>query len=43
MGTLAPIGKLQWFDNVGDPANGYKMFTYAAGTSTKLDATSSTL
>lgn len=33
---LAPVAKAKFFDNNGRPANGYKLFTYAAGTSTKL-------
>lgn len=33
---LAPVAKAKFFDNTGRPANGYKLFTYAAGTSTKL-------
>lgn len=34
-GTIAPFPKHQFFDNVGAPAAGYKLFTYAAGTTTK--------
>ena len=34
-GTLMPWAKSQWFDSNGDPANGYQLFTYTAGTSTK--------
>jgi len=34
--TLSPVPKLQFFTNDGKPANGYKLFTYIAGTSTKL-------
>ena len=34
-GTIAPFPKHQFFDNNGDPASGYKLFTYAAGTTTK--------
>lgn len=33
---LAPVAKAKFFDNNGRPAAGYKLFTYAAGTSTKL-------
>lgn len=33
---LAPVAKAKFFDNNGRPANGYKLFTYQAGTSTKL-------
>jgi hypothetical protein len=33
---LAPVGKAKFFDNSGRPAYGYKLFTYAAGTSNKL-------
>lgn len=33
---LSPVPKLQFFDNNGKPAVGYKLFTYSAGTSTKL-------
>lgn len=35
-GTIAPYVKSQWFTNDGDPASGYQLFTYEAGTSTKL-------
>lgn len=34
--VLSPLPILQFFDNAGRPAAGYKLFTYAAGTSTKL-------
>lgn len=34
-GTLAPLGKIQYFTNDGDPADGYQLFFYEAGTSTK--------
>jgi hypothetical protein len=34
---LAPTAKAKFFDNNGRPASGYKLFTYAAGTNTKLD------
>lgn len=34
-GTIAPFPRHQFFDNVGNPASGYKLFTYAAGTTTK--------
>lgn len=33
---LAPVAKAKFFDNNGRPANGYKLFSYEAGTSTKL-------
>jgi hypothetical protein len=33
---LAPVAKAKFFDNNGRPAAGYKLFTYEAGTSTKL-------
>lgn len=33
---LAPVAKAKFFDNAGNPAAGYKVFTYAAGTTTKL-------
>lgn len=33
---LSPVPKLQFFDSNGKPAAGYKLFTYSAGTSTKL-------
>lgn len=33
---LSPIAKAKFFDNNGRPAVGYKVFSYAAGTSTKL-------
>ncbi len=33
---LAPAAKAKFFDNAGRPANGYKLFSYAAGTNTKL-------
>lgn len=35
---LAPVAKAKFFDNNGRPADGYKLFTYEAGTSTKLDS-----
>lgn len=35
--TLSPVPKLSFLDNNGKPAVGYKLFTYAAGTSIKLD------
>jgi len=35
---LAPVAKAKFFDNAGRPADGYKLFTYAAGTNTKLDS-----
>jgi hypothetical protein len=34
---LIPAVPGQWFDNNGDPAAGAKMFTYAAGTTTKIN------
>lgn len=33
-GTVAPIPKVQWFDNNGDVCNGCLLYTYAAGTTT---------
>ena len=33
---LAPVAKAKFFDNNGRPAAGYKLFTYEAGTNTKL-------
>lgn len=33
---LAPVAKAKFFDNNGRPANGYKLFSYQAGTTTKL-------
>lgn len=33
---LAPVAKAKFFGNNGQPAVGYKLFTYQAGTSTKL-------
>lgn len=33
---LSPIAKAKFFDNNGRPAVGYKVFSYAAGTNTKL-------
>lgn len=35
--VLTPNAKQQFFDNNGRPAVGYQLFTYAAGTTTKLD------
>jgi hypothetical protein len=35
-GTVIPAIPPQYFDNNGDPAAGYKLFTYSAGTTTKL-------
>lgn len=35
--VLSPSPKLQFLDNNGEPAVGYKLFTYIAGSSTKLD------
>lgn len=34
-GTLLPYAKAQWFTNAGAPADGYQLFVYLAGTSTK--------
>lgn len=34
--VLSSVAKQKFFDNNGKPAVGYKLFTYAAGTSTKL-------
>lgn len=34
-GTLSPWVGAQFFDNNGDPAAGWQLFTYAAGTATK--------
>lgn len=36
VGTIAPLGKHQFFDNDGDPLASGKLYTYAAGTSTPL-------
>lgn len=36
MGSLAPVLKHQLFTNNGTPAASYKLFTYTAGTTTKL-------
>lgn len=36
-GTLCPYIFAQFTDNNGNPAAGYQLFTYAAGTSTKLN------
>lgn len=35
-GTPSPYLALQWFTNAGAPAVGYQLFTYGAGTSTKV-------
>jgi hypothetical protein len=35
--TLSPVPRLKFFDNNGAPMVGGQLFTYAAGTSTKLD------
>jgi hypothetical protein len=35
-GTVMPYVRPQWFTDSGVPAAGYKLFTYAAGTSTKI-------
>lgn len=37
--VLTPNAKQQFFDNNGNPAVGHKVFTYAAGTATKLATT----
>lgn len=34
--TLSPQPKLKFFDNNGDPADRYRIFSYRAGTTTKL-------
>lgn len=34
-GTLMPFAKPQWFDSNGDPADGYQLFVYESGTTTK--------
>lgn len=34
--VLSPTPKLKFFDNNGKPANGYRLFTYAALSSTKI-------
>jgi hypothetical protein len=36
--SLTPVLKQKFFANNGKPAAGYKVFTYAAGTDTKLDS-----
>jgi hypothetical protein len=36
--SLSPVLKQKFFTNNGKPAAGYKVFTYAAGTDTKLDS-----
>lgn len=36
MTVLSPVAKTKFFDNNGAPASAYKLFTYVAGTSTKL-------
>lgn len=35
-GTIAPFPLHQWFTNAGAPAASYRLFTYTAGTSTKV-------
>src|SRR3990167_2322844 len=35
-GTIAPFPHHQFFDDDGDPAASYRLFTYSSGTSTKL-------
>ncbi len=43
-GTVMPVPRMQWFDDNGDPCDGCKLYTYAAGTSTPLATyTTSTL
>lgn len=37
-GTIAPFPKHQFFTNAGLPAAGYKLFVYAAGTTTKINS-----
>src|SRR5262245_34262786 len=37
LGIVAPFPKHQFFDNNGDPASGYQLFCYEAGTNSKLD------
>ena len=37
VGTIIPLPKLQLFTDNGDVAAGYQLFTYEAGTTTKLD------
>ena len=37
LGSIAPLMKLQLFTNGGLPAAGYQLFSYEAGTTTKLD------
>lgn len=34
MAQLTPNAKQQFFTNAGEPAAGYKLYTYAAGTLT---------
>lgn len=34
--TIFPFPKHQFFDSNGDPANGYKVFTYSSGSANKL-------
>lgn len=34
--SLSPVAKAKFFDNSGRPAVGYKLFSYQAGTTTKL-------
>lgn len=35
VGTFSPYPVHQFFDNAGEPANGYKLFSYLPGTTTK--------
>lgn len=37
LGIVMPLPKLQLFDDNGDPASGYQLFTYKAGLTDKLD------
>ena len=35
--TLSPYAKIQFFDNDGEPAVGYQLFTYTSGGSVKTN------